>query len=195
MPLTPPPPLETPRLRVRVFQESDLADLAVVNGDDETTRFLPYATWQTPEDAQAWHHRIRAMVLAGTGVQMVLEERASGRVIGACVVFRHEEASARAELGYVLGRAQWGLGFMHEALTPVITHAYEAWQLRRLEAEVNPRNLPSVGLLRKLGFTCEGRLRQRWAAKGQIYDTNIYGLLRGEWRPCVFSTPAESGPP
>ncbi len=192
MPLTTPPPLETPRLRIRAFQESDLPDLQEVNGDDEATRFLPYPTWRKVEDSKAWHDRIRAMLVAGTGVQFVLEERATGRVIGACVVFRHEEPSARAEIGYVLGRPHWGRGLMREALEAVLHHAFTVWRLRRLEAEVNPANLPSEGLLRRLGFTWEGRFRQRWEAKGQIYDTNLFGLLREEWPPAGLSTPRVS---
>jgi RimJ/RimL family protein N-acetyltransferase len=70
---------------------------------------------------------------------------------------------------------------MREALSALITCAFDAYSLRRLEAEVDPQNLPSNRLLSKLGFTNEGLLRQRWAAKGRRYDTNFYGLLREEW--------------
>ena len=47
-------------------------------------------------------------------------------------------------------------------------------------ANENPENLASNQLLLRLGFTLEGVLRKRWLAKGNAYDTNIYGLLRDE---------------
>ena len=46
-----------------------------------------------------------------------------------------------------------------------------------IEAEVNPANLASCALLRRVGFTLEGTLRQRWVAKGQAYDTHLFGWL------------------
>ena len=181
MPLPEPPVLETQRLRVRAFREADLDAIEVVHGDDETTFFLPYGTWRTAEDREAWHDRVRVLLAAGTGVQFVLEERETGRVIGACVVFRHDEGSARAEIGYVLGRAHWGRGLMREALEAVVAHAFGPWGLRRLEAEVDPDNARSDRVVRSLGFVEEGRLRKRWSAKGRTYDTRIFGLLREEW--------------
>jgi [ribosomal protein S5]-alanine N-acetyltransferase len=53
--------------------------------------------------------------------------------------------------------------------------------LRRIEAEVNPLNIASGRLLLRLGFSKEGLLRQRWVVKGEVEDTELYGLLRHEW--------------
>jgi RimJ/RimL family protein N-acetyltransferase len=181
MPFQTPIHLETERLVVRPVAEADLADLLLVNGDDEVTRFLPYESWRSVDDGLAWLARMRKIEESGTGVQRVVIDKASGRAIGGCLLFRLEPASARAELGYVLGRRYWGRGLMREALAALIPHAFGTLGLRRLEAEVNPLNAPSCGLLERLGFRNEGLLRQRWAAKGAVYDTRFYGLLREEW--------------
>jgi [ribosomal protein S5]-alanine N-acetyltransferase len=181
MPLQTPIHVESERLVVRPVAESDLADLLLVNGDDEVTRFLPYESWRSADDGRAWWARMKKIEDAGSGVQLVVVEKASGRAIGSCLLFRLEPASARAELGYVLGRASWGRGLMHEALAALIAHAFGALGLRRLEAEVNPLNAASCRLLERLGFRNEGLLRQRWVAKGAAYDIRFYGLLRDEW--------------
>ena len=181
MPL-PTPDLETERLRVRPLLPADLPDLMVVNGDPEVTRFLPYATWAGHEDAVSWHHRMQALHAAGTGVQLVLQHPADGRVIGTVLLFKFDGPSARVELGYVLGRAHWRRGLMREALTAVIDHAFGTSGVRRIEAEVNPANVASDRLLAVLGFTLEGRARQRWVAQGVAYDTHLHGLLAPEWR-------------
>jgi len=80
----------------------------------------------------------------------------------------------------VLGRAHWGRGLMREALQAVCAALFDAGIVRRFEAEVDPANAASGALLGSLGFSREGRLRQRWAAKGRVYDVDAWGLLAGE---------------
>jgi ribosomal-protein-alanine N-acetyltransferase len=181
MPLLAPSPIESTRLIVRLVAEPDLPSLLEVNGNEETTRFLPYPSWHSLSDAQAWLKRMTDMQAAGSALQFVLVEKQLGVAIGSCLLFRFEENSSRAELGYVLGRAHWGRGYMREALTALIDRAFTTLHLRRLEAEVDPRNLASSRLLQALGFAKEGLLRQRWVSKGEARDVEAFGLLRHEW--------------
>ena len=51
MPLNPPIVVEWKRLIVRPVEEGDLQALLLVNGDDEVTGFLPYASWRSLADA------------------------------------------------------------------------------------------------------------------------------------------------
>jgi RimJ/RimL family protein N-acetyltransferase len=174
---------ESERLLIREVEAGDLADLLAINADDAVTQFLPYESWRSLADGVAWFERMKKIAETGTAAQLVIVDKASVRAIGTCLLFRLEAASARAELGYVLGRSRWGRGLMHEALVALISHAFDAQGLRRLEAEVNPLNVASCRLLERLGFTNEGLLRKRWLAKGALYDARFYGLLRDEWRP------------
>lgn len=176
--------LSCARVAVRPVAESDIDDLLEINGDPEVTRFLPYATWESREDGLAWLKRMEALEATGTGRQLVIVRREDGKVIGTVLLFKFDEKSARLELGYVLGRAYWGQGFMREALESVCAHVFSEMSVRRLEAEVNPGNEPSNGLLRRIGFRLEGTLRKRWVGKdGGPYDTNFYGFLAEEWQP------------
>lgn len=188
MPLIPITPLHTQRLTVRGVTAADLPQLLPINADDRVTHHLPYASWQSMADAEAWLARIEGLQATGGTQQWVLTLRDSGEVIGAAVIFKHDEASARAELGYLMSHAHWGQGLTREGLSALLDHAFarragshSTEGLRRMEAEVNPLNTASNALLRKLGFTLEGTLRQRWTAKGKTYDTHLWGLLRDEW--------------
>ena len=173
--------ISTPRLVVRQIQAADLPDLMAVNGDEEVTRFLPYRTWTSMDDATAWYHRMQDLGATGTAQQLVLESVAAGRVIGSLLLFGHEASSARLEVGYALGRSHWRQGVAKEALQATCTHLFRELSVRRLEAQVDPANAASCALLQSLGFTLEGRLRQRWVTKGQAADTNFYGCLAQEW--------------
>ncbi|KPF67993.1 hypothetical protein IP84_11965 [beta proteobacterium AAP99] len=175
--------LSTERLIVRALEESDLPDLLAVNGDAETTRFLPYATWQHLDDARAWLARMRGIEAGGTALQLVVEQRSDGRVIGTVLLFKWDATSARVELGYVLARSHWGQGLMHEALRGVCARLFGALAVRRIEAEVDVANTASHQLLLRLGFAVEGRLRQRWVVRDRCYDVHLYGLLATDPSP------------
>ncbi|HET7772650.1 MAG TPA: GNAT family N-acetyltransferase [Burkholderiaceae bacterium] len=175
--------LSTERLIVRPVEEGDLPDLLAVNGDAETTRFLPYAAWQHLDDARAWLQRMRSIEASGTALQLVVEQRSDGRVIGTVLLFKWDAASARIELGYVLARSHWGQGLMHEALRGVCARLFSALAIRRIEAEVDVANTASHQLLLRLGFAVEGRLRQRWVVRERCYDVQLYGLLATDPRP------------
>lgn len=182
------PALAGQRVALRELCPADLAELMAVNGDPEVTRFLPYATWSTPSDAQAWLERMDGLVASGTARQLVvtrlplLPEQPVAVVIGTVLLFRFDEGSNRLELGYVLGRAHWHQGLAQEALRLVLAHVFTVLGVRRVEAEVDPENLASNRLLLSLGFQQEGLLRSRWVAKGRTYSVKVYGLLAEEWR-------------
>ena len=190
MSLPSPPPIESERLIVRLVTRDDLPGLLVVNGDPEVTQFLPYETWRSLADGEAWLGRIDALQAGGGAHQFVIVRKDTQAVVGGCLLFRFEAGSARAELGYVLGRAHWGQGLMHEALGALLAAAFGPLGLRRLEAEIDPRNTASLRLIERLGFTREGLLRQRWVAKGAARDVVIHGLLAHEWPAAAARTPA-----
>jgi RimJ/RimL family protein N-acetyltransferase len=185
MPLAPIDAIETARLTLVPVADEHLDDLLAVNGDDEVTRFVPYKTWTSRGDAEAWLARMAALVATGTTHQLVLKRRADGRAIGTLLLFKYDEGSQRIELGYALGRDAWGQGLMGEAVTAACDHAFGAMGIRRIEAEVNPANTASCALLERAGFVHEGTMRQRWTGKGVTYDTRMYGLLGADRRETV----------
>lgn len=75
-------------------------------------------------DAEAWLKRMAAIQATGTALQFVVAEKRTGRAIGTCLLFGFDEPSARAELGFVLGRAHWAKGYMTEALATLIDCAF-----------------------------------------------------------------------
>ena len=102
-------------------------------------------------------------------------------LIGTVTLFHLELAQGRAEIGYAQAQAYWGNGYLHEALQALLNYAFEEMQLRRLEADVDPRNTASIKTLERLGFQKEGFLRERWCVLGEIQDAFFYGLLKRQW--------------
>jgi RimJ/RimL family protein N-acetyltransferase len=86
-----------------------------------------------------------------------------------------------AELSYWLAPAFHGEGYATEAAGRVVEYAVETLGLHRIEANVDARNDPSVGLLESLGFTHEGTRREVRRLDGERSDMHVYGLLAPEW--------------
>lgn len=190
--------LETDRVCVRPVVESDLPSLLAINGDEEVVKFLGHAPWQAMAEAKAWFERISILQTSGSATELVILAKETKNVIGRCSLFDFEEVNAHARLGYVLGRAHWRQGYMREALTALINCAFSEMDLRRLEANVEAKNTASGSLLRCLGFTREGVLRERWLTNGATMDAEVYGLLRHEWLQCSsqsFSGSCEKSSP
>jgi RimJ/RimL family protein N-acetyltransferase len=76
----------------------------------------------------------------------------SDELIGTVTLINLDLTHRRAEIGYALGRDHWGNGYIQEALQALITYAFDELNLHRLEADVDPRNAPSIRTLERLGF-------------------------------------------
>jgi [ribosomal protein S5]-alanine N-acetyltransferase len=194
VPLIVPNPIESPRLWVRLITESDLPALMEVNGDDAVTRFVPYATWQSLDDARAWFKRMSDLQESGSVLQFVVTTKATGKAIGTCLLFHFKEITAPVELGYVLGQAHWGQGYMREALAALINCAFNQMSLRTLEAQVDVRNIRSIRLLLRLGFAQAGLPHRHEITKGEATETEIYRLHQHAWRGCASQIKTHPSP-
>jgi ribosomal-protein-alanine N-acetyltransferase len=63
----------------------------------------------------------------------------------------------------------------------VVAYGLTELALHRIEACPLAGNSASRRLLLKLGFTCEGNLRQRAFFRGHFEDQLYFGLLKDEW--------------
>jgi [ribosomal protein S5]-alanine N-acetyltransferase len=175
------PVITTPRLVLRWISEDDVDGLYEVFSDPEVMRYWSSGPLANREAAAAMQREIAAGNENDTMLKWGLALRDSNSIIGTATLFYLNLDNGRAELGYAMGRAHWGKGYMHEALQALVSHAFEVMQLRRLEADVDPRNAASIRTLERLGFQREGFLRERWHVEGEIQDAFFYGLLRREW--------------
>ncbi|MBV8656977.1 MAG: GNAT family N-acetyltransferase [Burkholderiales bacterium] len=184
-PLPLPAPLRGQSVIVRPIHEDDLPDIQELYSYPVFIRFIPSVIWTEPAHATEWMERIMARQQAGEMVQFVIESIADDKVIGTCLLFKFDLVSQTAELGYSLSPAYWGRGLMNEALQLFIQCAFDHFDLRRLEAKVDPRNVRSAQVLKRLNFVLEGRLRECVLTKGELVDLEIFGLLKREWRPSL----------
>jgi len=174
------PLLESERLRLRGYRMQDLDAVYALYSDPRVMRYWSFPPWREPAQARAYLERALAESAAGSVLAWAIADRASDALIGTATLHSLHREQARAELGYSLSPEWQGRGLASEALRLVLEHAFGPMQLRRLEADVDPRNLASCRLLERLGFRREGLLRARWHVAGEDCDSAIYGLLAHE---------------
>ena len=176
------PTLDAPRVQLRWVTEQDVDAIYAVFSDRRMMRFWSSAAMTERREAETYVSRIHEGFQAKSLFQWGVERKEDGLVLGTCTLFNIDRGNARAELGYGLGSVHWGRGYMKEALGTLLDFAFGTLALRRLEADVDPRNENSLRILGKLGFKREGLLRERWNVAGEIQDTAFCGLLAKEWR-------------
>jgi ribosomal-protein-alanine N-acetyltransferase len=203
MPYPPPPFLETERLIIRRYHPRDAPRLAVIANDKDVAENLSFPHPYTLDHANAWiansyapdaHGNTPAFFcivpkpgVADGDVDAPADGLALvggiGLAVGAVAPRAHS-----AELGYFLGRAYWGTGFVSEAGFALLARAFggeslgaPATPLQRVWARVAATNEASVRLLVRLGFREEARLRGAVMKDGVAVDELVQALTRRDW--------------
>jgi RimJ/RimL family protein N-acetyltransferase len=167
--------LETERLLLRPFRDSDIDEYATMCADPEVMRFLGERSVLTRD--QAWRQMamfVGHWQLRGFGVWIV-EERASGSLVGR-VGLHYPEGWPDRELAWTLARPYWGRGFAHEAARAALAHAFETLGWQRVISLIDPHNHRSIRLAERLGERPEGEVTI------QDHRLIVYAIAREAWR-------------
>jgi RimJ/RimL family protein N-acetyltransferase len=156
--------IRTARLLLRAVRPSDLDDLHAVLSDRTAMRYWSSLPHASIDDTRAWLDDMIAIPPA-EGEDFVIEH--AGRVIGKAGFYRFPE------IGFILRPDHWGLGLAAEALTPLIGRAFDVHGLERIVADVDPRNVGSLNLLRRLNFAENGFAERTWLI-GEEWCDSIY---------------------
>ena len=182
----PAPTLQSTRLLLRPFSDSDADALFAMHSNADVMRYWDAPPWKERQRAERFITTCREIAEAGTGTRLAAERIVDGSFIGWCGLTRWNPDYRSASLGYCFDDATWGHGYATESARTVLGWAFDAWGVNRVQAEVDTRNAPSARVLEKLGFVREGMLREDCVVNGEVSDSWVYGLLRREWR-----TPSE----
>ena len=87
-----------------------------------------------------------------------------------------------AYLGYFVGAKFGGQGLVTEAIGLVLQYAFKNLKLHRVEANVQPKNLASIAVLRKNGFTKEGFSRRYLKIDKKWRDHERWAIIAEDWK-------------
>lgn len=173
----------TDRLVLRPLRRPDLHTFVQYRNDPEVARWQPWPLPYTRSEAA------RLFQTADAALPMVDDEwrqigvalRETNELVGDCGVMRRDEGR-QAELGVTIAARHWRQGYAREALSALIDDLFGTHGLHRVCTDVDPRNLPSMALMPRLGMRLEAHMRASLWCRGQWVDECWFGLLRSEWR-------------
>jgi ribosomal-protein-alanine N-acetyltransferase len=171
----PHPTLLTSRLRLRQFRGDDTDAMHECFADPEAMRF-----WNSPVhtkrieteravrryiDCTPSYYRFWAVADAGTDRCLGLVSYHDGHI-----------RNKRAAIGYVINPARQRQGVATEAVSAMLDHCFGELGLHRAQAFIQPDNGASRALAEKLGFRCEGLLRENLRVGNSWRDEMLYAL-------------------
>jgi ribosomal-protein-alanine N-acetyltransferase len=173
-------PIETARLRLREFVQSDFDAIHAYSSDPRVTKYLFFG----PRDADSTADYLEGLLesqreLPRTRFELAVEERASRRVIGACDLSVIERSVI--DLGYMLGVADWGKGYATEIALALTDAAFFDLRAERVISTVDINNRASMRVLEKAGMRWEAVFRKHRRAKNRWWDCHLFVLPREVW--------------
>ncbi|HVG60171.1 MAG TPA: GNAT family protein [Hyalangium sp.] len=184
---TPNPPylLRTPRLILRCQGPEDAVRRkdAVDSSGEHLAEMFPL----TPEgpmtlEAHGVHiRRLRGLFDSNQDRGYGVFEPDTGRMLGETGLLKRAGIDA-LEISYWFRRDATGQGLATEAASAMVKTAFEFDKVKRMDLMCNPANERSAAMARRLGFTFEGRLRDRQLAPHHSRsDLLCFTLLAAEY--------------
>ncbi|QPF87916.1 GNAT family N-acetyltransferase [Bradyrhizobium genosp. L] len=171
------PVIETARLILRPWRASDVADNTAMLSDPETARFITPDHQPVTSELKGWRN---AAVIAGHWAlhgfgMFAVEEKSSGRYIGRVGPYC-PPGWPGFEVGWGIAKAYRGRGYAVEAARAAIDHVFANFTVDRIIHCIDPVNVASQAVARRLGAVNEGP----GELEGDIVD--IWVTQRERWR-------------
>jgi RimJ/RimL family protein N-acetyltransferase len=151
----------------------DLQGLHAVLSSEEAMTY-----WSTPPhrelaQTQEW---LEAMMASSPEESEDFVVSFNGETIGKIGAYR------LPDFGYILSPRYWGIGLGSEAMTAFLEHYFDRPDATRLTADVDPRNQPSLSLLKRHGFVETGGGTGTWNTHIGLCDSIYLALEKADYR-------------
>lgn len=178
------PIIESERLLLNEQTNEDVQPIFEMFTDEAVTQFYDLHFSEKSEAIELIESDAKRFNELKT-VRWAIREKQTGNFVGSCGINRFEHSMDVAVIGYEFLKAYWGQGFATEAITKVAEFSFSEQcphYVNKIEAYVMLGNKTSEVVLEKLGFKCDGILRQHGKWKGAYHDLKVFSLLRSDWQ-------------
>lgn len=177
------PFIETLRLKLLMLSPKDIAHVFAMHTRQEAIQFFgftsdaEYDIEKRKSDGGFTTYRTKL-------IKFLLIEKSTGVTVGTCSFHNWYPADNRTEIGYNIYRdADKQKGLMSEAVARIIDYGFLDLGLQRIEAMVDPENIPSLKIMARHQFKKEGVLRKRYNVNGVQCDAIVFSILKDEYNP------------
>lgn len=146
--------IETERLRLRPWQERDVAPFSDINADPEVRRYY-YPSILTPAETADVIAECDAHLRQHGFAFVALERKTDAALVGGLglsIASDEIPGGPHIEIGWILGRPYWRNGYALEAAGACLEHAWRRLGLNEVIGYTSRVNDPSRALMEKLGM-------------------------------------------
>jgi RimJ/RimL family protein N-acetyltransferase len=160
-------------------------------GDAE--RMFAYRSHSAVLQYQSWHpqslEEIRLFISSMSKLefnapgwyQIGIALRSDNSLIGDCGIHVLETDCRIVEIGITIAPTYQSHGYATEALKAILSLLFVRLCKHRVFASVDPRNLPSMALMERIGLRKEGHFVQSLWFKDSWADDVVFAMLSSEW--------------
>ncbi|HEX3825210.1 MAG TPA: GNAT family protein [Mycobacteriales bacterium] len=183
MTLHPTYPIVTDRLLLRPLVAADADALVAYRSLPEVCRYVPFE----PMDLDVIGDRLaeqwarQSLDDEGQALQLGVERRDDGALVGDTILFWHSRLHRSGEIGYVFSPAFAGNGYATEASHALLHLGFDGLGLHRITARLDARNQASARVAGRLGMRQEAHLLHNEWFKGEWSDELDFAMLEAEW--------------
>jgi RimJ/RimL family protein N-acetyltransferase len=178
---------ETERLRLRTWDDEDEFLFYQVMNTPAVMRWLGGP--QPPEEWSAGYQRLRSYERDFGFTFWIVERGSDGQILGFCGLKRAnapggDSIAGEFEIGWRLREDAWGQGYAKEAAIASLDLAFERFAAPRVIAITSRQNLPSRGLMVRLGMIRREDLDfydERFPADSEVNPQIAYLIDAADW--------------
>jgi len=170
--------LETERLIIRKLDLSYAQAMQALRSQDKVVAYLDSDPHSTVEHSKNFIKKNLEMYASKKGIFWALIDKSTERFIGDFAFWNIDTKNHRSEIGYTLSPEYWGKGIMKEAMFTLFNFGFKDLNLHSFEANINPENKNSRGILLRVGFKKEAYFEENYFYNGDFLDSEIYSLLQ-----------------
>lgn len=169
-------------VRLEPLGPEHAAGVAAVGLDPELWR-ITMIRLETPADVDRYIATAVEEREAGAGVPFATVLQADGQVVGSTRFGAIVPEHRRAEIGWTWIARPWQRSAVNtEAKYLMLRHAFEVWNLVRVEFKTDVLNAASRNAILRLGAKEEGIFRKHQRAPGPRWRDSVYfSIIDDEW--------------
>ena len=166
---------------MRALVESDVdGGYSAWLNDPEVNRFNSHGRF--PKSQEELLNYVKSVRKNNTIVVLAVIDKTNNEHIGNISLQSISWIDRSADLAFLLGNTSYaGKGYMYDAGTLIIQHAFKILNFRRITCGTSSENIGMLKLAEKLGFKKEGIRREALYKHGTFYDIIEFGLMANEW--------------
>ncbi|WP_068774271.1 GNAT family N-acetyltransferase [Paenibacillus sp. FJAT-26967] len=172
--------IETQRLWLRDFGKEDWEAVHQYASNAEVAKYMIWGPNSEGETKAFIDQQLaKQQSTDRTDYELAVVMKETNQLIGGCGLYINE---TNAEMGYCFNPDYWGHGYAAEASEALLKFAFETRHVHRVFATCRPGNTASANVLRRIGMTQEGHLREHMWHKGTFHDSYLFSILGDEYQ-------------